>query len=278
MTSHRRNASFTLVEGSPQAAENPPHDARWRLVIASAMRGRPPGVTEVGLDFELEPGRVRIDLDTMVRLALDGLRDAGVVARGLVGVERIVATKRPRTVPGLGISLVWDATPDDDDPFAGDADLVATSDTVPAEGSLSETLAWRDTIAAAWDRPPVTNPVGVDIAVAKATSLAAMLKPVIDGLEPYLGQEPLGRGTLRPRDDQVVWLRISRIPGLPSGLRVRAGDVPQPGTGRTVPSVPSLPEMDPDFTWSTSDLEAIDTYRAWHRTFAPGSGLFDSAE
>ena len=37
---------------------------------------------------------------------------------------------------------------------------------------------------------------------------------------------------------------------------------------------PVAPEMDPDFRWSTSDLEAIDGYRAWHRTFAPGSGLF----
>jgi hypothetical protein len=93
----------------------------------------------------------------------------------------------------------------------------------------------------------------------------------LDGLEAYLGREPLGRGVLRPRD--VTWLRISRIPGLPVGLRVRVGDVPPPGTGRTVPPVPSLPEMDPDFTWSTSDLEALDRYRAWHRTFAPGSGL-----
>jgi hypothetical protein len=233
-----------------------------------------PGVTEVGLDFELEPRRVRIDLDNMVRLALDGLRDAGVIARGLAGVERIVATKRALTVPGLGISLAWNATPHDDDPFGGEADFLVASDNMPREESLSEKLAWREAVATVWSRPPVTKAVGVDIAVAKTTSLAAMLKPIIDGLEPYLGQELLGRGTLRPRDDQVVWLRISRIPGLPVALRVRAGDVPPPGAGRVVPSVPSLPEMDPDFTWSTSDLEAIDRYRAWHRTFAPGSGLF----
>jgi hypothetical protein len=273
MTSHAAAASFTLVEGSPQAAENPPHDAQWRLVIASAMRGRRPGVSEIGLDFELEPGRVRIDLDNMVRLALDGLRDAGVVARGLVGVERIVATKRPRTVPGLGISLAWNEVPDDDDPFDGGADLVAMSDAVPREESPFEKLAWRDAVAAQWGRPPVTKAVGVDIAVTKATSLAAMLKPIIDGLEPYLGQEKLGKGTLRPYDEQVSWLRISRAPGLTVGLRVRAGDAPQPGIGRAGPPIPSLPEMDPDFTWSTSDLEAIDRWRAWHRTFAPDTPL-----
>lgn len=237
MTSHTTAANFTRVEGSPQAAENAPHDARWRLAIASAMRGVRPGATEVGFDFDLEPGRVRIDLDNMVRLAIDGLRDAGVVARGLVGMERIVATKRPRTVPGLGISLAWNALPDDDDPFAGGADLVATSATVPREESPSEKLAWRDAIAAVWSHPPITKAVGVDITVTKATSLAAMLKPVIDGLEPYLGQEPLGRGTLRPRDEQVIWLRISRVPGLGAGLRIRVGDAPEPGTGRTVPPV-----------------------------------------
>jgi hypothetical protein len=168
------------------------------------MRGFRPGATEVGFDFELEPGRVRIDLDNMVRLALDGLRDAGVVARGRVGVERIVATKRPRAVPGLGISLAWSAIPDDDDPFVGNADLVATGDTVPRDESPSEKLAWRDAIAAVWSRPPVTKAVGVDIAVLRATSLASTLKPVTDGLEPYLGQEPLGRRTLRPRDEQVA--------------------------------------------------------------------------
>ena len=43
MTSHVTAANFTLVEGSPQAAENPPHDARWRLAIASAMGGFRPG-------------------------------------------------------------------------------------------------------------------------------------------------------------------------------------------------------------------------------------------
>lgn len=193
----------------------------------------------------------------MVRLALDGLRDAGVVARGLAGVDRIVATKRPRTVPGLGIALAWNAVPDDDDPLGGGADLVATSDTVPRDEALSEKLAWRDAIAAVWSHAPITKAVGVDIAVTKTASLAAMLKPVIDGLEPYLGKEPLGGGTLRPRDEQVAWLRISRVQGLPVGLRVRVGGPPQPGTCRTVPPVPSLPEMDPDFTWSTSDLEAI---------------------
>ena len=103
---------------------------------------------------------------------------------------------------------------------------------MPREESPSEKLAWRDAVAAVWSRPPVTKAVGVDIAVTKTTSLAAMLKPVIDGLEPYLGREPLGRGTLRPRDEQVTWLRISRVRGLPVGLRVRAGDAPPPGADR----------------------------------------------
>jgi hypothetical protein len=34
MTNPRVTAAFDWVEGSPQAAENPPHDARWRNTIA----------------------------------------------------------------------------------------------------------------------------------------------------------------------------------------------------------------------------------------------------
>jgi len=261
MTNTTPAATFLLVEGSPQAAENPPHDAGWRLAIASAMRGVRPGATEVGFDFELEPGQDHLALDAMVTLAFEGLRDAGVVGRGVVGVERIVATKRSRTVPGLGISLAWNAMPHDDDPFDGGADLVATSDILPREEAASDALAWGAVVHAAWSRPPVEKKVGVDIAREATSSLAATMRNIIEGLKPYAGR------------DQVTWLRISRVPRLPVALRIRAGDVPGPGIGRTVPRIPSLPEMDPDFTWSTSDLDAMDRQRAWHRTFAPESGL-----
>ncbi len=274
MKSHTPTAAFALVEGSSHGSGSLSADARWRGAVAEAMHRTMPGANEVGLDFELEPDTSATDLVDLVLLALAGLQDAGVLAPELVGVERIVATKRPGTAPRLGVSLAWDVSLEDDDPFGSAADLTATSDTVPREESPSEKMAWRDAVDAAWRRPPVTRAVGVDIAVTKTTSLASMLKPVIDGLEPYLRREPLGRGTLRPGDEQVVWLRISRTPALAVGLRIRAGEAPPPGTGRMVPPVPPLPEMDSDFTWSTSDLEAIDRYRAWHRIFAPGSGLF----
>jgi len=267
VTSPSVTSGFDWVEGSPQAAENPPHDARWRSAIAGSVGRRVAGVVEVGLDFELEPHRTRIDLDNMVRLALDGLRDAGAIPRGLVGVEAIVATKRAGRVPGVGISLVWRQDPIVDDPFDGQADLVASAAWVPRDDAPAEKAAWRDEVVTAWGRSPVSKPVAVDIAVAKETSLAAMLKPVIDGLEPYLGREPLGRGDLRPRDEQVTWLRISRVPDLPVALRVRAASPPPPGVGRTVPRRPSLPEMDPDFMWSMSDLDAMDRERAWRRIF-----------
>jgi hypothetical protein len=258
-------AAFVWIEGSPQAAENPPHDAAWRQAVATAVGRRRMGVVEVGLDFELEPHRRLIDLDNMVRLALDALRDTATVPRGLDGIETIVATKRDGRTPGIGISLVWSPEPFVDDPFGGGADLMVTGTSVPRDDSSAEKDAWRDTVAAVWRGAPVSRAVGIDIAVAKETSLAAMLKPVIDGLEPYLGRAPRGRGRLRPFDDQVTWLRISRRPDLPVALRVRAGTPSPVGIGRTVPLQPGLPKMDSDFTFSMSDLDGIDRHRAWQR-------------
>jgi hypothetical protein len=262
-----RGATFVLVEGSPQAAENPPHDAEWRRMVATRIGRRRDGVVEVGLDFEVEPARMLVDLDNLVRLALDALRDTGTVPRGLVGIETIVATKRAGRSPGLGVSLVWRREPVVDDPFGGEADLVVTGKSVPRDEFAAEKDEWRDAVAAVWPVASVRKPVGIDIAVTKETSLAAMLKPVIDGLEPYLGRAPRGRGRLRPLDEQVTWLRISRVRGLPVALRVRAGAPPPRGAGRTVPPPPGRPEMDPDFPYSMSDLDGIDRHRAWERLF-----------
>ncbi len=278
-----RVATVEWVEGSPQAAENPPHDAEWRRRVATRVGRRRTGVVEVRLDFELEPARTLIDLDNMVRLALDALRDTGTVPRGLVGIETIVATKRAGRTPGLGTSVVWTAGPFVDNPFAGEPDLVVTHSSVPRDESAAEKDAWRDAVAAAWRGAPARKALGLDIAVTRQTSVAAMLKPVIDGLEPYLGRAPRGRGRLRPLDEQVTWLRISRQRGLPVALRVRAGTPPPVGIGRTVPSQPGLPEMDPDFSFSMSDLDGIDRHVAWRRLFekppagAGGSGAPTSA-
>jgi len=218
-----RGATFAWVEGSPQAAENPPHDTEWCAAIAMRVVRGLQGIVEVGLDFELEPARTLIDLDNMVRLAIDALRDTETVARGLVGIETIVATKRAGRTPGLGLSLVRTPGPLVDDPFGGEADLVVMGTSVPREEFAAEKDEWRNAVAAAWRDTPVRQPVAIDIAVTKETSLAAMLKPVIAGLEPYLGRAPRGRGRLRPLDEQVTWLRISRQRDLGVALRVRAG-------------------------------------------------------
>src|SRR3990172_2242033 len=68
---------FLWVSGSPSAAENPPHDRRWRAANATeTKRDERFGARHVGLDFLLEPSRRLIDLDNLVGLAMDGLRDA----------------------------------------------------------------------------------------------------------------------------------------------------------------------------------------------------------
>ncbi|MBA2557954.1 MAG: hypothetical protein H0V12_11525 [Chloroflexi bacterium] len=82
------------MSGSPSAAENPPHDTRWRRAIAAVVADWTVApARHAGFDFLLEPERRPIDLDNLVRLAVDGLRDGGVV-RGARDLDVLVATKR----------------------------------------------------------------------------------------------------------------------------------------------------------------------------------------
>jgi hypothetical protein len=271
MTEEGPSSTYRWVSGSPQAAENPPHDAVWRRAIAGEVGGFREGVVEVGLDFELQPARTRIDLDNMTRLAIDGLRDAGVVLRGGANVRTIVATKRAGTNPGLGVALVWRPDPDIANPFGGGLDLDLVADVVPGETWVDKER-WRDVVAAAWTRPPVVGPVGVEITTTRTLSLAGILKPVIDGLEPYLGQEPKGAGRLRPRDELVTWLKVMRIDEGPV-LRVRVGSAPPARAGRTEPRRPYLPPSDPDYPMDSDVVEALERHEKWGRVFAALEGV-----
>lgn len=219
--------STTLtVAGSPSAAENPPRDAIWRRAVADAVRGRPRAAT-VTLDFRLEPHRWRIDIDNLTRLALDGLRDGGVLERGLGSVWLIEAQKEASAEPGLDVTLT-DTTwllaghPLQADSLPGSVALDIEINGIPREGKLDEKRAWRTAVQEAWRDPPLAHPVFVDIWVRTGTSLAATLKPVIDGLEAFLGRDPRGRLEFCPNDDRVMWLRIVRVVDGPA-LRVRAG-------------------------------------------------------
>lgn len=59
-------------------------------------------------------------------------------------------------------------------------------------------------------------------------SLEAVLKPIIDGLEPFLGRDPSGRLEFVPQDDLVVWLRVTRQADLPSPIALAAGLYQEP--------------------------------------------------
>jgi len=56
---------------------------------------------------------------------------------------------------------------------------------------------------------------------------------------------------------------VLRVPDLAVAVRVTAGPPRQSPELRVAPPVPMLPKMDPDFTFSTSDLEYIERHRAW---------------
>ncbi len=260
-------STFLWVEGSPSAAENPPHDRRWRAAVADVARGQTPA-HEVELDFLIEERRVLIDLDNLVRLALDGLRDAGALARGLGNLDSILATKGRAPPLGLGVTLVRASAASPLSALHEVIELVAESDMIPREGRTAEKETWRSRVRASWSGTIGRGPVALDIAARTTQSLGGMLKPVIDGLESYLGRGTVGRGEFRPLDERIVLLRIRRVPDLPVALRVTGGPPGQSSRFRTPPSKPALPRMDVGFTYSMSDLDAIARHAAWHRIFA----------
>jgi hypothetical protein len=218
-----------FVAGSPSAAENPPRDAIWRRAISDAVRGSGPAGT-VRLDFRLGPARTRIDLDNLTRLAIDGLRDGGVLNRGLAALWRIEATKVASTEPGLAIeienlAMLHEGSADGGTQPPGIVDLDVIAELIPREGRVEEKREWRASVANQCSEPLQTGMVFVDIGVRTGTSLRDLMKPIIDGLEPALGRDPRGRLEFCPNDERVPWLRITRVVRGPT-LRVRAGMMP----------------------------------------------------
>lgn len=214
------------VAGSPSAAENPPRDVIWRRAVAEAVRGRSRAAT-VTLDFRLEPHRWRIDVDNLTRLALDGLRDGGLIERGLGSLWLLEAHKEASARPGLDVTWtdttrIVDGHQPQADSLPGLVALDLEANVIPREGKGDEKRAWRTAVQDRWRDPPGAYPAFVDIRVRTRSSLAAILKPVIDGLEAFLGRDPRGRLEFCPNDDHVMWLRIVRVVDGPT-LRVRVG-------------------------------------------------------
>lgn len=217
------------VAGSPIGGENPPHDKRWRVTIATAATGIDPA-TAARLDFRIEPHRT-VDLDNLARPALAGLRDAGVFARGYRRLDAILATKTPaQTNLGVDIepttALAIAAVP-----RPSNAEVVVAHAGLPRSEHLQSKREWRDSVRRQ-QRTIDDGPVWIDIAVNTTLSLEGLLKPIIDGLDPVLGMDPSATLEFTANDDRVHWLRIHRQPHLPCPTVLAAGPmtlVTQPG-------------------------------------------------
>jgi hypothetical protein len=208
------------IEGSPVGGENPPHDRIWRTRVADQAVALAPS-RAVALTFRIEPHR-RIDLDNLVRPALAGLRDAGVFTRGFANLDLLVATKTQALPPGLLI--------DTDEKAVARASarrgpllLRATSASLPRDGDRHSKVKWRTCVEAAFPGPPVDGSCWVEIVTNAPQSLEGLMKPVIDGLEPFLGRDSRGRLEFVPNDDLIVDLTVRRQRELPVALEVTAG-------------------------------------------------------
>ncbi len=196
------------VEGRPAAALRSQADRAWRSSVAEVGRGL--GDTRaVRLDFTLAAGRW-VDLDSLVEVAVAGLRDGGMTA-----LDALIATKRDGAVSGLTVTPADPATLTAQPP-PGPTAVTVEAPTLPLPGRREAKEALRDRLASAWDsRPLLEGDVWADLALATAGSLLAAMEPALDTLEPVLGRDPRGqpRQQFFPFDDRIVWLRIHRTTG-----------------------------------------------------------------
>jgi hypothetical protein len=97
---------------------------------------------------------------------------------------------------------------------------------MPRDEDRRSKAAWRRCVADAFDGKPLETPCWIDIATNSTRSLEALMKPVIDGLEPLLGRDPRGRLEFVPNDDRVAHLTVRRQRDLPVALTMTAGRLP----------------------------------------------------
>lgn len=200
----QRRVRSVWVEGRPAAALRREGERAWRAQVAEhALRLGP--LRGVRLDFTLVPGRW-VDLDSLVEVAVAGLRDAGST------LDALIATKGEGSPSGVAI------TPADPsalavEPPPGPAAVTATAADLPLPGRRAAKRALRERMTEAWeDRPRLEGEVWADLAIAAARSLLPAMEPALDTLEPVLGRDPRGqpRQEFFPFDDRIVWLRVRR--------------------------------------------------------------------
>lgn len=176
------------------------------------------------MDFLLPPRRW-VDLDTLVESTAAGLRDAGILAPRLMGLDGIVATKGFDADPGVTLRVLDDAALRSPPPSPPALDVA--SDAVPPARRDAKRM-WRSTLDRRWaGREVLAGAVWADVALAGSGSLLGRLEVVLDALEPVLGRDPRGRPWQEffPNDDRIVWLRVRRDPAGPA-LRLQLGPLP----------------------------------------------------
>lgn len=195
------------IAGRPAAALRSAADRAWRSTVAEALGGLA-GVRGVKLDFTLAPRRW-VDLDSLVEVAVAGLRDAGVTP-----LDALVATKREGPVSGLTVAKV-DPVRLAAAPPPGPPAVTVEAAEMPLPGRREAKRALRDRLAAVWNhRPLVEGEVWADVAIATSGALLPAMEPALDTLEPVLGRDPRGqpRQEFFPYDDRITWLRVHRTP------------------------------------------------------------------
>lgn len=206
----------------------------WRAAVAVATASGVALGDGALLAFRLPAGRW-VDLDTLVVTTLAGVRDAGGLPPGFLGVDALLATKVTGEPPGAEVRAVAAAvlrhrrTP-------GPEAVAVSGDLLPRPGQQARKLAWRDAVATAWGDRPVLDgepssseavgqqEVWTDVALRVGGSLLGPLEVVLDALEPVLGRDPRGRTwqAFFPNDHRITWLRVTRVLDGPA-VRLRLG-------------------------------------------------------
>lgn len=197
-----RRQRTVFVEGRPAAALRREGEHAWRAQVADRARALGP-LRGVRLDFTLAPGRW-VDLDSLVEVAVAGLRDAGSAA-----LDGLIATKREGTPSGVMIAATDPALIEPPGPVA----VRVTAAELPLPGRREAKRALRERLREAWrGQPHLEGEVWADLALTAPRSLLPAMEPALDTLEPVLGRDPRGqpRQEFFPFDDRIVWLRVSR--------------------------------------------------------------------
>jgi hypothetical protein len=208
------------IDGSPASSATSARGRAWRAQIAEAALDAA-AATGLALRFTLEPGRC-VDLDTVTEVALAGLRDAGVLPRGLRCLDVILATRIDAEPPGLVARFVEAAQLASITP-PGPVLLDAPGATLPR--TITEKRVWRGRLAEAWTGRDLLDCLAwADVAFTTRGSLAGPLEPTLDALEPVLGRDPrAGRQGFFPNDHLLHWLRVRRAGAGDPPVHLRLG-------------------------------------------------------